>query len=520
MTKLRLRRWRRTSIVAGVVTLGLTLGPAPQAAATHVPGGGSKKADCYSEFDTQGDTITGVVVQCTDGDSSCDSDGAANGACVFTVALCVNQTDVSGCTPMPPLTTIKVKPTGILPPPADLTGATCGANASITVPLKGKKKNHPGKKIIHVVAKSSGKPKVDTDKLVLKCNPPPPPGGTTTTTIPCMNPQGGPDEADFSTADSGTDLDNGWTGISHNFPVDPRASLKVCLSGCDASTNPVCDLMGAVGANSINGATFGPPLPLIAQGVAVCVINRYQSTPVTGQMNVQTGEVSDTTPIQVNLFSDVHLISDHTNVCPRCSTGGAPQYGARGSCSAGPNQGKSCTVESIVTVAESQGSPNYGLSPACPPDPAAKAATLDIRLALTSGTSTLPGPKPCGENKDDNCNGSPCNATCTGDACVSHDASGNCVDSKGGISQLCCNSSTSTPCFPTAGVGGAIVRMGKPDPPAPVWPDPTYPKTSTGGILVTTFCEAATRVGTIDNVTGLPGPGALILPGTQTLLKR
>ena len=269
----------------------------------------------------------------------------------------------------------------------------------------------------------------------------------------------------------------------------------------------------------MNGATFGPPLPLIAQGVAVCVINRYQSTPVTGKLNVQTGEVSDTTPIQVNLFSDVHLISDHTNVCPRCSTGGAPQYGARGSCSAGPNQGKSCTVESIVTVAESQGSPNYGLSPACPPDPAAKAATLDIRLALTSGTSTLPGPKPCGETKDDNCNGSPCAATCTGDACVSHDASGNCVDSKGGISQLCCNSSTSTPCFPTAG-GGAIVRTGKTDPPAPVWPDPMYPKTSTGGILVTTFCEAATRVGTIDNVTGLPGPGALILPGTQTLLKR
>jgi len=507
MTKLRLRRWRRTSIVAGVVTLGLTLGPAPQAAATHVPGGGPAKSDCYSEFDVEGGTVAGVTVTDT---------APVGGSCSFSVALCVNQTDVSGCTPMPPLTKIKVTPKGILTPPTDLSGATCGASASITVPLKGRKKNHPGKKIIHVVAKSSGKPKVDTDKLVLKCMV-----GTTTTTLQSCpaNPQGGPDEADLSTADTGTDLDNGWTGISHNFPVDPRATLKVCLSGCDASTNPVCDLMGAVGANSINGATFGPPLPLIAQGVAVCVINRYQSTPVTGQMNVQTGEVSDTTPIQVNLFSDVHLISDHTNVCPRCSTGGAPQYGARGSCSAGPNQGKSCTVESIVTVAESQGSPNYGLSPACPPDPAAKAATLDIRLALTSGTSTLPGPKPCGENKDDNCNGSPCNATCTGDACVSHDASGNCVDSKGGISQLCCNSSTSTPCFPTAG-GGAIVRTGKTDPPAPVWPDPMYPKTSTGGILVTTFCEAATGVLTIDSVTGLPGPGALILPGKQTLLKK
>jgi len=56
MTKLRLRRWRRTSIVAGVVTLGLTLGPAPQAAATHVPGGGPAKSDCYSEFDVEGGT--------------------------------------------------------------------------------------------------------------------------------------------------------------------------------------------------------------------------------------------------------------------------------------------------------------------------------------------------------------------------------------------------------------------------------------------------------------------------------
>src|SRR5207244_11933058 len=218
------------------------------------------------------------------------------------------------------------------------------------------------------------------------------------------------------------------------------------------------------------------------------------------------------TPIKVYLIAYANLTSDNTYVFPRCSTVGAPQYRARGSCSAGPNQGKSCTVDSIVIVAQSQGSPNYGLSAACPPDPAAKAATLDIRLPLTSGTSTLAGPKPCGETKDDNCNGSPCAATCTGDACVSHDASGNCVDSKGGISQLCCNSSTSTPCFPTAG-GGAIVRTGKTDPPAPVWPDPMYPKTSPGGILVTTFCEAATGVLTMDSVTSPPGPGALIRPG-------
>jgi len=71
----------------------------------------------------------------------------------------------------------------------------------------------------------------------------------------------------------------------------------------------------------------------------------------------------------------------------------------------------------------------------------------------------------------------------------------------------------------TAG-GGAIVRMGHADPPAPVWPDPSYPKASRAGILVTTFCEGATSTSVIDETAGLPGPGALILPVTQILLKQ
>jgi hypothetical protein len=92
---------------------------------------------------------------------------------------------------------------------------------------------------------------------------------------------------------------------------------------------------------------------------------------------------------------------------------------------------------------------------------------------------------------------------------------GNCVDSKGGISQVCCAASTTTPCFPTA-AGGSIQRTGKADPPAPVWPDPTYPKNSSGGLFVATFCEPATGVGTVDVTTGLPGPGAMILPVAAT----
>ena len=53
--------------------------------------------------------------------------------------------------------------------------------------------------------------------------------------------------------------------------------------------------------------------------------------------------------------------------------------------------------------------------------------------------------------------------------------------------------------------------------PTPAWPDPTYPKTG-DATLVATFCEAATGTAAVDIATGLPGPGALTLPLTQSFL--
>ena len=49
--------------------------------------------------------------------------------------------------------------------------------------------------------------------------------------------------------------------------------------------------------------------------------------------------------------------------------------------------------------------------------------------------------------------------------------------------------------------------------PAPAWPDPTYPKTGSG-VLASAFCIATTNSITVDSTAGLPGPGALLLPGT------
>ena len=71
------------------------------------------------------------------------------------------------------------------------------------------------------------------------------------------------------------------------------------------------------------------------------------------------------------------------------------------------------------------------------------------------------------------------------------------------------------PCFPTGNPNGQIVRTGSAAPPTPPFPDPTYPKT--GNVtLVATFCEGTSGAATVDLVTGLPGPGALVLPMTAT----
>jgi hypothetical protein len=163
-----------------------------------------------------------------------------------------------------------------------------------------------------------------------------------------------------------------------------------------------------------------------------------------------------------------------------------------------------------VTVANATGNKRYTLSPDCPPSGTA-VGTLSIELGLTTGTSTLSGSRPCpGQTQDVSPNCGTCNSACTGSACATMTTGGQCVDIKGGLSQTCCANNPQLPCFPTAN-GGEIVRTGSAAPPTPAFPDPTYPKT-TDVTLVAAFCERSTGSSTVDTVTGLPGPGAIILP--------
>jgi len=480
----------------------LVLGVAAAAHAVVVPGGG-KRGDCYGVFDVESETL------CKTTQNKAEA-VAVNGQCVFTVRACANG-EVTGCTAA---NVTSVKPKGGVPAPAVAgTANVCGGSQTIPIPLAGKRKSRS--RTIKMVTKTAdGRPKTDRDSLKLTCRRACQGGPR----ICEKNPAGGPDQISLVVGENDTDLDNGWSGDSMNFPTPSSSRLDLCMTGCDKTTNPVCALRGSTGPDSLNGQVFGPPLPLLANNVPVCVINRYNGE-VSGTFDMATGEMN----IQVNLLSDVYF-TDPGKVCPRC-TGGS-KVGDSGTCDSGRNQGKACTIESILRVALSTAqNKNFELSRDCPPAVATPDGILDIRLPLTTETAgPLEGgkPVPCGqepqnpvavEAKDNACGGAQCQeGICTGTACVRRNADNICVDDKGGLSQNCCANFTGRPCHPVG-----ITRTGKRGIPQPPWPDPVYPK-ETPGTLAAVFCEAATNTFTINTAAGLPGPGALLLPGITTVI--
>ena len=496
--------------IVGTLALGAMLAIAQPCPAGLLVDTRPSWSDCYIEENVVG-ASGAKTIPCLDGGDPCDTDGVQNGVCVFKVALCPNQTNVPDCTAAPPLTRVRVKsiPKGAsLIPPPDPASTVCGPAVDVAVPMKVRKngKRMPGKLKFIVTARSSGRPRKDRDEIVLQCEPCEPCG------VRCgRNPDGGPDGLDLSSLGAGSDLDIGSGGGSHDFVPAPRSMARLCLAGCNADSNPICDVNGPVGSGSLNGPSFGPPLPLVADGVPVCVVNRHQG-PIHGTVNVQTGEIPREAPLEMDLLADVHLtLSDQ--VCPRCTGRGTPQYGGSGTCDGGAHRGQPCTIDSVLTVSAAAGDPLYPLSKDCPPDSGQLAGTVPLKLTLTTGTSTLAGRCP-GEPETDACHGGGCGARCTGSACASITPDGACVDAKGGLSQVCCNDATDTPCFPDP-----IVRSGTAAPPAPAWPDPSYPKTTDAGVLVATFCVGATNTVGVDAAAGLPGPGAIILPVRELLLR-
>jgi hypothetical protein len=74
------------------------------ASAEILRGGGNITTDCVMVFDVPGANKpappkTPKMVDCIDGDPTCDEDGLRNGQCVFDIRACINSTDYVDCTP-------------------------------------------------------------------------------------------------------------------------------------------------------------------------------------------------------------------------------------------------------------------------------------------------------------------------------------------------------------------------------------------------------------------------------------
>ena len=293
-------------------------------------------------------------------------------------------------------------------------GPTIAAQCSKTLTLKNgttKTKVKPACKAKLIRKCRHNQPVCSTTTTTTPTGPPPPAG----TTCPAREPSTLPKQlnltvplADATTNSNGSDLDNGISGVSHNFPVIGGNTVKYCLSGCDGTTTTQCTGTGTTGdpASTLNGPTFGAPLPLLAGGVPVCVVSRYQDPTITSTYDLATGQGGGL----IKLFSDVYLVQSSQEVCPRCVVpGGGGTLGDQGTCSAtARTPGAKCTVQALDRVTQGAGDQNYTLSTSCIPTANLLQASLDIELPLTTEAVNTPGPLPCksmGQTADDACSG-------------------------------------------------------------------------------------------------------------------
>jgi len=233
------------------------------------------------------------------------------------------------------------------------------------------------------------------------------------------------------TVKPGSDLDDGWTGQSHDAVVQAGSAIPGELGGCDGVTDFECTFFANVGSfcsgdpsRSCTSTsqciapqtcvinTYGPPLPLSSGGVPVCVVNRFAAD-VTGTYNIQTGDAA----IRVPLNSLVHFSPNVSQPCPICDCGTK-------SCIGGGNAGAACTDASacaggtcdpnpqLCTVGQAGTCSNAPNGPCtveatgpfgptsndCPPNPAANISGGGLELAFdpaTTGTASLAANQPC-----------------------------------------------------------------------------------------------------------------------------
>lgn len=98
-----------------------------------VLGGGLTRSDCTIAFDGVDATDGDSAVVCHDGDPTCDTDGAVDGVCHFTVSLCAHLSS-PGCTAAA-VNAVKVGGLPLEAPDLPVTSKTCAAVDPLAVPM-------------------------------------------------------------------------------------------------------------------------------------------------------------------------------------------------------------------------------------------------------------------------------------------------------------------------------------------------------------------------------------------------
>jgi len=169
----------------------------------------------------------------------------------------------------------------------------------------------------------------------------------------------------------GSDLQ---VGAEHYVPVAKDARLSACLAGCDASAQSACTIVPGGGYMRL------PPLPLIANGVPICL--RTSLRTASGTADIASGTVA----ADVALSFDA-VVTDPAAICPRCIEADASGVGR---CDSGPYAGGYCTVEQVETIHTDSGDLVYPVSTFCAP--AGEEYFFDGATRLTTGAAVEPAP--------------------------------------------------------------------------------------------------------------------------------
>lgn len=309
------------------------------------------------------------------------------------------------------------------------------------------------------------------------------------------------------TSGTGSELDTGYTGIAHDQETISDSKVTIDLN-CDPNLVD-CTLDGS----SLVGTNFGAPLPLSSGGVPVCVINEFREG-VTGTYNCEDGcGVS-----AVKLTSFVFLVQDIAKPCPTCVGDTTPNDGNKdGTCDGGTAPGAPCDVGGV--------SPDFGsTSNDCLPT-GSSVGELEIDInPLTTGTVDVDSSINCaspffpagtcycpGQIAANNCT----DGVCTNGVCAAGPIDGLCSNQQ---FRSCISGTGTANCEDVFPGSGTCIDKNR--------PCFTNNITRTGqcgldaGTLVGFFCVPATRAPAINTTAGLPGPGALSLPGTSVRAPR